>query len=168
MAIFNIDNLHTVLFADDRDSADVTKQLLLQAGVSHPRHLRDIDEAFDICFRMTIDILLIDMDSSSDSGKQLIRKLRAAAIEQEFNTRILALIGTKEEEAVLSVASCGVDSIMMKPIAPDAMKKRLVKIHEMEVNYLKFDGYYGPDRRIMPDRLPAGEIDKRSIDEDVT
>ena len=156
-------NLHTVLFEEDRNSAEVTNQLLLQANVNSARHFRDIDEAFDICFRMKIDVLLVDMDNPNNSGKTLIRRLRKKASTTEFNTRILALIGTNEQEAILSAASCGVDSIIMKPIAADVVKTRLISVHKMEVNYLRFDQYYGPDRRIMPDRLPTGQTDKRSV-----
>lgn len=164
MGVANIEDLKIILFDENRQSLDVTKQLLDQAEINPVHVLSNRDRALELCLYTHVDIVLIDM-GNSNKGRDLIAELRKAALTQKLDTRILALIGTNRSDAVLSAASCGVDSIVIKPIAASAIKDRIIMTYDNAVNYLTFDGYHGPDRRLMPDGLPAGKTDRREIAE---
>ena len=82
--------------------------------------------------------------------KELEKRLRKAAKESAFPTRIVALIGQATKEALQVSIKAGADTAMAKPLIPNALTKKLKAVMAAEIPYLETDNYKGPDRRRIP------------------
>lgn len=94
-----------------------------------------------------VDLLICNMHLSDGGFDNLIHQIRHQEIGNNPFVTIITLIPMADEQMIKKVICSGTDDIMVMPISPENLMKRVVHlIHERKPFVVTTD-YIGPDRR---------------------
>lgn len=105
---------------------DVLKSALFAAGLRRLGEARSAPEALDHLLAHPCDVAVIDCDTISEPWLALVRQVREARTTR--NLPILVLVGRYETGAVRAAIDAGVDGVLVKPVAPGVLRRRIAAL----------------------------------------
>ena len=156
-------NLNILVIDDNQFMRVIVVTLLRALGVRTIRECPDGADAFDMMKSWRPDIIIIDQHMQPISGLEFARMLRWGDDLTIFDVPLILLTAHTERSTVESARDAGVDEILAKPLAANALLQRLTAVIENRRRFVRCATYVGPDRRRRKDPHYRGEL-RRSTD----
>ena len=79
-----------------------------------------------------IDLILLDQLMPQKTGIEFTRELRAGSIASSKDIPIVMITVDSKEKTVLEAKNLGIKEYLVKPISPQALKKRIINAMELK------------------------------------
>jgi PAS domain S-box-containing protein len=127
VAVPSLQALRVLIVDDDRDTLEVVKQLLEQAGADVTT-AASAEEALEVLRRGPPDVLLSDIGMPGQDGYELIRRVRQLAPEQGGCIPAAALTAFAHGEHRQQALSAGFQLYLPKPIEPSELTAAVARL----------------------------------------
>ena len=94
-----------------------------------------------------VDLLVCDMHLSDGDIDNLIHQIRHQEVGNNPFVTIITLIPTADEPMIKKVINSGTDDILVMPISPENLMKRVVHLIHKRKPFVVTTDYIGPNRR---------------------
>ncbi|SDD87922.1 response regulator [Kordiimonas lacus] len=123
----------TALVVDDQEIIrKMLEKLLLSLGFTEVLQAQDGSDALKMLDRRAFDVIVCDINMDPMGGIDFVRTLRDGANirfdAKRARTPVLFLTGSAEKDHILSAKGLGVKDYLLKPIDPEKLRARLVKM----------------------------------------
>ncbi len=146
----HFDLARVVLGESRRGFRQATKTALLERGF---RHVIDTDEMEGVRVCLTADMVDLVICDGTLEGRyfcELVRRLRHHETGDNPFIVVLATTEDASEGAVRHLIRCGADDVILKPLAAEALVRRVERFISNRKPFAVTDDYIGPDRRGAP------------------
>jgi DNA-binding response OmpR family regulator len=116
--------LRVLVVEDDRTLVRLLKQALAEDGYE-VETASTADDGFHMAMRKPFDVMVIDVGLGSDSGIELIERLRRVGVD----TPVLVLTSHSDSETTISGLDAGADDYVVKPVPLDVLEARIRALH---------------------------------------
>jgi CheY-like chemotaxis protein len=114
-----------VLVVEDNVDAALSVRVLLELYGHEVRLAHSGPEGVEAARRWRPEVVLCDLGLPGLSGYEVARALRAD--EATAKARLIAVSGYAEEESQQQALEAGFDRVLVKPVAPDALRRLLAE-----------------------------------------
>lgn len=121
----NWDNITCLIVDDDKFSRTFIKTALYQIGVKNTKEANNSQEALELLNDFKIDIILLDQQMPEKSGLEFAKELKSGMLVRAKDVPIIMITVDTKEQTVLNAKSLGIQEYLVKPISPQALKKRI-------------------------------------------
>jgi CheY-like chemotaxis protein len=95
------------------------------------------------------DILMIDLDMAGEEGLEFVRAIRKGEIGPRNDIAILVCSAFVDRDYVLKARNNGINWTLVKPLSFRRLYEGLARVILDERPFVDFEGYSGPDRRLL-------------------
>ncbi|SCA56110.1 Response regulator receiver protein [Candidatus Terasakiella magnetica] len=149
----------TFLIVDvDRWSASLTETVLRTFGVRNCVFASNEADMMEMLLTQRPDVIFMEWRLKSDSGIDLVKKIRNASFESYQHTPIFMLTAMTDMENVSEARDAGVNEFLARPFSPGNLYSRICAMVANPRPFVDCATYKGPDRRRR--RMPV-PIDRR-------
>ena len=147
MEDWNFKNIRLVIGEPRDDVRFGLRAALSAAGFEQIEDTGKISTVRESVANNGVDLLVCDMHLSDGDMGNLIHQIRHQEVGNNPFVTIITLIPMADEQMIKKVIGSGTDDILVMPISPENLMKRVVHlIHERKPFVVTTD-YIGPDRR---------------------
>lgn len=147
---------------DNAQSLDVLAAMLVGLGMTRITRCASASEARDVLEAQTFDFMLIDYEMPTESGVDLLARVRSDPASANFTTPVILVSATTPKVKVEAARDSGANFLLTKPIAPNVLLDRLRWVARSKRPFINLDCYRGPDRRFHAQPLPEGMEERRA------
>lgn len=164
MRKYDLSNV-SVLVVDKSDAMRALfRQLLKTLNLGKTTILPSGKEALEQFNRETPDLLIVDWLTSDISGLDIVRSVRTSEESQNQYAAIIMMSGLSSFDSIIKGRDAGVHEFLAKPLSPKTLYEKICHVIEHPRNFVRCDGYFGPDRRRSTRPLKPGVEDRRQND----
>ena len=109
-------------------------------------------EGFEMFRDTPVDLIIVDYHMPELNGVDLIEKVRTGRDSTNTFVPIIMLTAYAELAFICKARDIGVTEFMCKPLSPKGLYEKIVTVIEHPRQFVKVDGYFGPDRRRRRDK----------------
>lgn len=109
-------------------------------------------------------LVLIDAPPDGEDAYDFVRWLRRSELEDNYFIPVLLTAANITNVMLDHARESGIHFIMIKPVSPDAMMKRIQWLAKNDREFVSTDAYCGPDRRFRFEGPPPGTSGRRASD----
>ncbi|MEQ8665303.1 MAG: response regulator [Rhodospirillales bacterium] len=150
-----------ILIAEDNDYArGLLRDILKVLGANRLHYCHDGQDALNTARHFDIDIALVDWHMPIMNGVQFTKTIRMASDSPNPFLPIIMISAFAGLEHVAEARDAGINEYLIKPYSARQLLTRITTVVERPRQFIRNDGYFGPDRRRIRDRLYTG-IEKR-------
>ncbi|MCC7167511.1 MAG: response regulator [Rhodospirillales bacterium] len=161
-AVFN--RLAILIVDGNRHMRTLVRGILRAFGARNIHEANDGDEALKIMAETAIDLLITEYTLEHMDGLHLVHHLRTAADSPRPHVAVILLTGHTEKPVVVAAREVGINEFLAKPISPESLYARLVRMIFEPRPFLAAPHYFGPDRRrFHPNMRPYRGVDRRKM-----
>lgn len=157
MKRYDFSALSFLVLEDNQEMQRLLLHMLRGFGVKTIHHATDGSEGFARLAQHRIDLAIVDWLAEPISGYDFVKRLRTDGSSPNPQLPVLMITGHSERWRVEAARDAGVNEVMVKPVAPDALMKRLIHMVEKPRPFVRTEIYFGPDRRRKSDFDYDGE-----------
>lgn len=121
----NWDSLTCLIVDDDKFSRTFIKTALYQIGIKNTKEANNSQEALELLRDFKIDVILLDQQMPEKSGLEFAQDLKSGMVSSAQNVPIIMITVDTKEKTVLAAKNIGIQEYLVKPISPQALKKRI-------------------------------------------
>lgn len=153
------------LVVDDNDHMRrVIAQILRSLGAQTIKQAADGAEALAILGDWDADIIIADWLMTPLDGIEFTRMVRTAPDSRNPMAPIIMVTAYSESERITEARDAGITEMMVKPVSPQALYKRIEEVILRPRQFVRCDSFVGPDRHRRSDKNYHGPR-RRSHDE---
>jgi CheY-like chemotaxis protein len=155
----------TVLLIDDNPQAlDILSSIVQGFGVREQIRSGSAVEASEIVKNRAVDLILVDCAMPQMDGHDFVQWLRRETPDPVCLTPVIMLTGHAAPSKVHKSRDCGASFVVTKPLTPTVLLQRILWLANDKRDFVKAEGYVGPDRRVRSFGPPLGTVGRRSGD----
>ena len=140
-------SLNTLVVEANGHWQKVLKTMLHSAGFRDITVVSEIDKRMGHLLKKA-DLVFVECHlGEGQSGFALVKKIRALSDEAMAGTPIIMMSELTTRENIIASIRAGCNEFLEKPISPARLLDRVKLVTEHPRENIKFDGYFGPDRR---------------------
>lgn len=128
------DALCCLIVDDDKFSRSFIKTALYQIGIKNIKEAVSAEEATEILKNFSINLILLDQIMDGQSGIEFATDIKSGKITSEKDTPIVMITVDNREATVIAAKKLGIKEYLIKPISPQALKKRIINTLELKTN----------------------------------
>lgn len=140
-------NISMLLVEDNDFDRRLLVNILKAFGARHISVARDGAEAWEIFNKSPADLVLTDWMMDPVNGVDLTLKIRDLDESPDAFVPIIMVTASTTHAVIFEARDAGVNEIVVKPLAPQALLSRIVAVIERPRRFVKVGGFFGPDRR---------------------
>ena len=159
MSGYCLESLKFLVIDDNKHMRALVKTILYSLGCKNVLEAGDGADALKELEHSTPDIVICDWHMSPLDGLDFVRLVRTGADSSNPFIPILMLTGHTESRRVMEARDAGVSEFLAKPISAASLYRRIKAIIENPRPFIKYKGYFGPDRRRR--QIPGYPNDRR-------
>lgn len=159
---YSFDRVRVLIIEDNQPMLEICKTLILTFGVGEVLTARNGDEGFKVFCRENPDIIIADWMMEPMDGITMTRRIRNDSISPNHYVPIILMTGFSEKKRVIQARDSGVTEFLVKPFTARDLYKRIAQIIERPRQFIKADGFFGPDRRRKSDPIFNGPFKRES------
>lgn len=125
----------------------ILRNLCRGFGVGDVLEANDGTEALAMMRNTRVDFILCDLKIQPLDGFDLTRLIRASADSPNPLVPIIMLTSETHARNVGRARDVGVTEFLAKPVSAESLLQRMIYICENPRNFVRVNGYFGPDRR---------------------
>ncbi len=162
---YQLHKIKILLVEDNKPMLLLLKNVLYSFGIGKVLTALDGNEAFDIFCKENPDIVITDWMMSPCDGITLSNRIRNEQISPNQYVPIILMTGFSEKRRVLQSRDNGITEFLVKPFNTRDLYKRLFQIIEKPRQYVRCEGFFGPERRrLRPDASYKGPMRRQTDD----
>lgn len=123
------------------------KSVLQSFGVTNIVSALDGEEAFKKFCSTNPDLVITDWMMEPCDGVELSRRVRNDYNSPNQYVPIILMTGFTEKKRVINARDSGITEFLAKPFNTRDLYKRLHRIIEQPRQFVRCEGFFGPDRR---------------------
>lgn len=124
----DLENITCLIVDDDKFSRTFIKTALYQIGIKSIKEAATAKEAVEQLANYKIDLVLLDQQMPDKSGIELVHDLKQNPTNGINNIPIIMITVDTKEKTVLDAKNLGIKEYLVKPISPNALKKRICNV----------------------------------------
>ena len=128
------ENLCCMIVDDDKFSRSFIKTALYQIGIKNIKEAASTTEAVEILKNFKINLILLDQIMEEQSGIEFASDIRNGKILENKDIPIVMITVDNHENTVLEAKKLQIKEYLVKPISPQALKKRIANTIGQEIN----------------------------------
>ena len=144
---YQLNNIKILVVEDNKAMLDLTRQILKSFGVGTVYTAKDGEEGFQQFCLKTPDLVIVDWMMDPMDGITLCRHIRNNKQSPNQYVPVILMTGFSEKKRVISARDAGITEFLVKPFNVRALYRRLVQIVERPRQFVRTEGFFGPDRR---------------------
>lgn len=144
---YKMHNISVLVVEDNLPMLEITKALLLTLGVGHVITAQNGEMGFKRFCELNPDIVIADWMMKPVDGISLTRIIRNDPASPNPYVPIILMTGFSEKRRVFQARDSGVTEFLVKPFNARDLYKRIVQVIERPRQFVKAEGFFGPDRR---------------------
>jgi CheY-like chemotaxis protein len=152
-----------LIVGESRAGANLLKQVLGGLGTVAVVSAASFNDGLGHATREAFDLFFI-AETDSSAGSSFVQTLRLEREAPNSFALIFLLLGQATPSAVARARDCGANAVLTKPLAPDAVLKRLRWVSAAKRDFIDAATYVGPDRRYKSAGPPPGTTGRRATD----
>ena len=160
----NLEHAAVLLIDDNPQALDILSSVVQGFGVREQVRGGSALEAVEVIKRRPVDLILVDCAMPQMDGHDFIRWLRRETPQPTCLTPVIMLTGHAAPSSVHKSRDCGASFVVAKPITPGVLLQRILWLAADEREFVKSEGYVGPDRRVRNFGPPLGVPGRRAGD----
>jgi two-component system chemotaxis response regulator CheY len=163
MAEIDLDGMSAMVIDDEPMTRELLSGMLQELGVIDIRRARDGRHGLEVLRGFTPDFVICDILMEEMDGIEFTKHVRTDPASANPFIPIVLLTGDARIEMVREARDAGANGFLAKPISVDVLRKRLTATLAENREFIRSNGYTGPDRRRRDVPL-QGRQDRRRSD----
>ncbi len=143
---YQFKNITVLIIESSHAMFDLTKSVLLGFGVNQIYSAYGYEDGFRTLCRVNPDLVIVDWLDSPD-GLDLTKKIRMDEKSPNPFVPIILMTGYSQKKRVIMARDAGITEFLVKPFTARALYQRIEQLIERPRDFIKCEGYFGPDRR---------------------
>ena len=160
----NLENSSVLLIDDNQQALDMLSSVVVGFGVREQVKCSSATEAVKLLQKRPFDLIMIDCSDPEMDSYAFTRWLRRETPAPLRYTPVIMLTGHASQAKVQEGRNCGVSFVVVKPITPGVLLKRVIWLAQDQREFIECETYAGPDRRVRNFGPPLGERGRRKGD----
>ena len=160
----NLEHSSVLLIDDNQQALDMLGSIVQGFGVREQIKLGSATAAVKLLEERPVDLIIIDCDDPEMDSYAFTRWLRAETPPPMKYTPVILVTGHASKAKVQEGRDCGVSFVVVKPLTPKVLLKRVMWLAVDEREFIECPTYVGPDRRVRNYGPPLGEKGRRQGD----
>nr|WP_319513321.1 response regulator [uncultured Cohaesibacter sp.] len=152
----DLSQLRFLVVEDNAHMRRVLRTLIHSFGARDVTEAEDGAAGLELFQTTSPDIVITDWYMPIFGGIELIRMMRQPESSANPTVPIIMLTGHSEKRKVMEARDVGVTEFLCKPISANALYARVANCVVNPRNFIKANGFYGPDRRRFANPLYKG------------
>lgn len=144
---YKFESLKVLVVEDNQPMLDLTKSILQTFGVGVIYTAVDGEHGFTIHCKTNPDMVIADWMMQPCDGISLTRRIRNDKRSPNPYVPIILMTGFSEKKRVIAARDAGVTEFLVKPFNARDLYRRIVQVIEKPRQFVKSEGFFGPDRR---------------------
>lgn len=144
----NLAHVTVLLIDDNLQALDILSSIVQGFGVKEQIRCSSAIEASGVVKKRPVDLILVDCAMPEMDGYDFIRWLRREGPAPTRQTPVIMLTGHAAASKVHKSRDCGASFIVTKPLTPAVLLQRIVWLSTDEREFIQYETYVGPDRRV--------------------
>lgn len=147
MKAYDLSDLNVLIVDDNKHMQILLKEVLRAFHVRQIQTSDDGADALKLLRTFPADIIITDLNMKPLDGLEFVSLVRTSADSTCMYVPIIMLTGHTEMRRVIEARDAGVNEFLGKPVAPNKLYERIVRIIECPRMFINVRSYTGPDRR---------------------
>lgn len=160
----NFSAVNLLLAEQSAYDLEILTQIFFGFGARNYQGATTFEEASGIASRHTLDLVVLELKLKDSDGLDLIRWIRRSSLEQNRAVPMIALSANGASDTVMAARDAGVNYFILKPVTPEGLIDRILRVLADTRPFVETDSYIGPDRRFKNEGPPPGFLPRRSTD----
>jgi DNA-binding response OmpR family regulator len=140
--------LRILLVDDNLQAVEILRSVLGAVGARGICHANTEVEAFRALGEETFDLVIVDQNlGRGGEGLELVRRIRKDPRSPSPFMPVIMLTAYSEERRVRAARDAGVSEFLVKPFTATGLLLRIESLVLRPRNFIRTEGYFGPDRR---------------------
>lgn len=148
----NLSKLSILVVDDIKVMRSIIINVLKTLGVGHVYDAEDAASAFKVYCEKKPDIIITDWHMPQVTGIDLVRSIRKNPKSHQPSIPIIMMTGYNDLSRIAEARDCGITEFIVKPFSAEDIAKRITHIIKNPRDFIKSNGYTGPDRRRRDDK----------------
>jgi CheY-like chemotaxis protein len=157
------EQLKFLLVDDNAHMRTLLSELLKALGCREIYEASDGADGLQALRAHPIDIVMADLSMEPLDGIEFVRLLRNSPDSPNPLVPVIMITGHATERRVAEARDVGVNEFLAKPITATGVLSRIGRVIEHSRDFIRTEGYFGPDRRRRDDPNYRGAM-RRSTD----
>lgn len=167
MKSYDLSSVNVLVVEKSDAMRALLRQLLKELNLGKTTIIPSGNDALEQFNRETPDLVLVDWVTSDISGLDVVRKIRTGEDSQNQYAAIIMMSGLSSYDSIIRARDSGIHEFLAKPLSPKSLYEKVCRVIEHPRNFVRCEGYFGPDRRRSNRPLKQGVEDRRKSDADV-
>jgi len=161
--MYDLSNVKILIVEDNKHMRQLLLAVLRALGIRSTREAEDGKEGLEALREFLPDLIICDWEMPILDGPGFVQAVRRGDDSANPFVPIVMLTGHADASRVLVARDLGANEFLVKPMSPQALYSRVMRIIGEPRMFVSNKGYFGPcrRRRAMPwpgeDRRQAGE-----------
>ncbi len=161
----SLDRVNFLIVDDNKPMRHLVVTILKTLGARNVLEATNGRDAFAEMNSYPADIVICDWNMQPMDGIAFTREMRSGSNSPNRYVPIILLTGHTELARVRQARDAGVNEFLAKPISATSIYSRIRSIIERPRQFIRAEGYFGPDRRRRDTKDYPGPF-RRSTDVD--
>lgn len=161
-----------LLVDDDVYLGMIIKTVLDILDVGSITFVKSVKEGVKLFSQKSFDCVFVDCLKQDGEGFRLLEAIRGGRDEEKKRTPVILCTAFTEQGNIFRARDLGVTEILAKPVSPEQILEKLMSALFKERDFIRVEGYIGPDRRRrrgdwdgQEDRRKSGKMTQGNIDQ---
>lgn len=164
MRKYDLSNVSVLVVDKSEAMRALFRQLLKELNLGKTTILSSGNAGLEYFNQDTPDLVLVDWVTDDISGLDVVRAIRTGEESQNQYAAIIMMSGLSSYDSIIRARDSGIHEFLAKPLSPKTLYEKVCHVIEHPRNFVRCDGYFGPDRRRSNRPLKAGVEDRRKGD----
>ncbi|MEG1453633.1 response regulator [Brevundimonas sp.] len=160
----NLEHSTVLLIDNNQQALDMLGSVIQGFGVREQIKLGSAVAAQKLLQDRPVELIIIDCADPEMDSYAFTRWLRRETSAPLKYTPVILVTGHASQAKVQEGRDCGVSFVVVKPITPKVLLKRVMWLALDEREFIECPTYVGPDRRVRNYGPPMGEAGRRKGD----
>lgn len=147
MTNYDLGSLSVLVIDDSPYMLKLLAMVLRAMNVGKVKSLDQPQRALELIKRDEPHLVITDILMSPLDGVSLTKAIRETWPEPIAFTPVFVLSGFTDRDHVIRARDAGAHEVLTKPISARALYERICALIEHPRDFVRNDGYFGPDRR---------------------
>ncbi len=157
--MYDLSNVKILVVEDNRHMRQLLLAVLRALGIRSTREAGDGSEGLGQLSEFLPDLVICDWEMPGLDGPGFVKMVRQGADSANPFVPIIMLTGHADASRVLIARDLGANEFLVKPMSPQALYTRIMRIIEEPRMFVNNGGYFGPCRRRR--QIPWSGVDRR-------
>ena len=159
-----LERIRLLIVDDNAFSRKLIKSVVQQFGAREIHESENGERAMEDVKSFKPDIIIADWVMSPIDGLEFVHWLRENPNSPAPFTPVIMVSAYSHLSSIMQARDSGINEFLVKPISAKALMMRLQAVIEKPRQFIRTDGYFGPDRRRkdLPHRGPERRADRRA------